>query len=178
MPRAADSPTGDRPAAPAVEHLASALVAIGVPTMPARVWAALLSHPVGRLTASDLGGVLRVSPASISGAVRYLGRVGLIRREREPGGRRDVYVLMPGAWHALLAQADQKYVPVIRALDEGVDTAHDPRSRARLAEFREYLRFVGAELGNMAERWEVHRRAHTRDGAPGGALNEGGATGG
>lgn len=142
---------------PAVEQLASALVGAGLAPMPGRVWAALLSDSDGRMTAAELAKALQVSPAGVSGAVRYLIQVGFIRRERQPGSRRDVYVAVD-AWHVVLARADRTYAPILRALDEGVASASDPQARARLAEFREYLAFVSDEMRRMGERWERHRR--------------------
>ena len=72
----------------AVEHLASALSEAGLPPLPARVWAALLSDSDGRMTAVELTEALQVSAAGVSGAVKYLVQVGWVRREREPGGER------------------------------------------------------------------------------------------
>ena len=49
-------------------------------------------------------------------AVRYLTQVRMIRRERERGSRRDVYVVMDDAWHDMLMQHDQIYAPILAAL--------------------------------------------------------------
>ena len=46
--------------------------------MPARVFAALLIAPDARLTAAELAERLQVSPAAISGAVRYLVQVRMV----------------------------------------------------------------------------------------------------
>ena len=53
--------------------------------MPARVFVALLVSDDGRRTAAELAEMLKVSPAAISNAVRYLQQVRLAVREREPG---------------------------------------------------------------------------------------------
>ena len=107
-------PSAPRPQPPratawreAVEHLASALSEAGLPPLPARVWAALLSDSDGRMTAVELTEALQVSAAGVSGAVKYLVQVGWVRREREPGGRKDVYVAMDDVWHSLLLRSDQ-----------------------------------------------------------------------
>ena len=65
----------------------------------------------GRLTSAELATLLEVSPAGISGAVRYLLQVRMIRRERERGSRRDVYVVMDDAWHDVLMQSDADLRP-------------------------------------------------------------------
>src|SRR6202050_144128 len=74
-----------------VEDLASALMEMGVPRMPARVFAALLTTDSGRLTAAELDTKLQISPAAVSGAVRYLVQIGMARRESEAGSRRHYY---------------------------------------------------------------------------------------
>ncbi|HLK79810.1 MAG TPA: MarR family transcriptional regulator, partial [Streptosporangiaceae bacterium] len=85
-----------------IERFAAVLVAAGFPAMPARVFVALLVAESGRLSAAELAGRLRVSPAAVSGAVRYLIQVGLVHKERVPGSRRDYY-RMPGTmWDDLL----------------------------------------------------------------------------
>ena len=55
-----------------VEDFALLLVDAGVPRMPARVFACVLADDAGALTAGELAERLQVSPAAISGAVRWL----------------------------------------------------------------------------------------------------------
>ena len=55
-----------------IERFALDLSEAGMPRMPARAFAAILSAHDGRCTAAALAGALRVSPAAVSGAVRYL----------------------------------------------------------------------------------------------------------
>ena len=64
-----------------IERFASVLVEAGIPRMPARVFAALLASDSGTLTAEDLSKQLQASPAAVSGGVRYLTGVGMVRRE-------------------------------------------------------------------------------------------------
>src|SRR6185436_10524901 len=65
-----------------VERFALLLDEAGMPRMPARVFAAILADDGGRLTARELAERLSVSPAAISGAVRYLTQAGMIERGR------------------------------------------------------------------------------------------------
>src|ERR1700743_728911 len=65
-----------------IERFAAVLVAAGFPPMPARVFVALLVTDSGRLSAAELAAVLRISPAAVSGAVRYLIQLGLAHQER------------------------------------------------------------------------------------------------
>ncbi len=67
-----------------VERLSLVLSDMGFPPMPARVWAALMTSETPSSTPGDLGSRLGVSPAAISGAVRYLQQVGLIERVAVP----------------------------------------------------------------------------------------------
>ena len=79
-------------------------------------FSALLVDDDGRMTAAELTSSLGSAPASISGAVRYLEQVGMVRRERERGSRRDVYVVDDDAWHGAMMRTDQVYAPMIAAL--------------------------------------------------------------
>ena len=74
--------------------------------MPARVFAALLASDAGALTSAELGEQLRISPAAVSGAVRYLAQRTWSRREREPGSRRDRYRVHSDQWYEALTNRD------------------------------------------------------------------------
>jgi DNA-binding transcriptional regulator GbsR (MarR family) len=114
----------------------------------------------GRLTSSELATLLDISPAGVSGAVRYLTQVRMIRRERERGSRRDVYVVMDDAWHDMLMQHDQLYAPILAALVEartalGLDT----RAGQRMQLSVEFIEFVTRELDGITQRWEEYKAA-------------------
>ena len=79
-PTAHDSVPHDQALTDVVEHLGGALADAGIARLPARVYAALLTTEDGRLTASQLASLLGVSPAGVSGAVRYLTQVRMFRR--------------------------------------------------------------------------------------------------
>jgi DNA-binding transcriptional regulator GbsR (MarR family) len=139
-----------------VERMGGALTSAGLARLPSRIFAALLADPDGRMTAAEIGTELRVSPASVSGAVRYLDGVGMIRREREPGSRKDVFVVDDDAWRDTLLHADRVYAPMIAELDRALDAlpADDP-ARRRIAISREFMGFVTEEMGSMSQRWQV-----------------------
>ena len=140
-----------------VERIGAAITGAGVAPLPARVFAALLVHPHGRMTSAELVEALAVSPAAVSGAVRVLEQLGWTSRERERGSRRDVYVLQGDDWHHALLGSDQTYRPIEAALDAAVGIAH-PEARARLVLSREFVVFVREEMVTMAERWDERRR--------------------
>ena len=148
----------DRAHADAVEHLGGALADAGMARLPARVFAALMAQEDGRLTSAELARLLDVSPAGVSGAVRYLTQVRMIRRERERGSRRDVYVVMDDAWHDVLMQRDQIYAPILTALVEARGAlGADTRAGERMQLSVEFLEFVTREMGGIAERWEEYK---------------------
>lgn len=148
-----------------VERMGGALTSAGLARLPSRVFAALLVDDDGRMTAAQLAAGLGVSPAGVSGAVRYLDGIGMIRRERERGSRRDVFVVDDDAWHGMLVRLDQFYAPLIAALDRGLADlpAGDPAER-RLRLAREFLAFVLAEMSDLDQRWEVRRAELGLDG--------------
>jgi len=79
------------------ERFAALMVETGLPRMAARVLGALVTTDAGALTAAELVGRLRVSPASVSKAVGYLESLDVVRRERAPG-RRERYVIDDDVW--------------------------------------------------------------------------------
>ena len=143
---------------PFIERFASVLVEAGVPPMPARVFAALLVTDSGRLTAAELTELLGASPAAISGAVRYLEQVGMISRQREPGSRRDVYLLRNDLWYEISLGRDQVLAHWANAARDGAEIL-GPRTPAgqRLADSHEFFAFLRQELPALLERWRAHK---------------------
>ncbi|HEX6149683.1 GbsR/MarR family transcriptional regulator [Nocardioides sp.] len=147
-----------------VERMGAALTAAGLQRLPSRVFAALTADEDGRMTSAELVDALGVSPASVSGAVRYLAQIGFVHRERERGGRRDVYVVDDDAWLQAMLREDQLYGPMITALEDALDHLdHESPTYRRLRLMREFLVFVGREMEGVAERWLAHRAAYERE---------------
>lgn len=145
----------------AAERLGGALVDAGMARMPARVFAAAMVDEDGRVTAAELADFLGVSAGGVSGAVRMLAQLGFLRRERDRGSRRDVYVIEEDAWHEAMTRRDQSYAPIKAALVAAGDLVgkkHPARQRLEIA--REFLDFVEAELADVLDRWEERMRAH------------------
>ncbi|HET8681936.1 MAG TPA: MarR family transcriptional regulator [Micromonosporaceae bacterium] len=130
--------------------------------MPARVFAALIASDSGRLTAAELVEQLRVSPAAISGAVRYLVQLNLATREREPGCRRDQYRVLDDTWYQAALRRDQMVSRWESAAREGVEAlgAGTPAG-ARIAETLAYFEFVQEEMPAILKRWQ-ERKAQLR----------------
>lgn len=158
-------PDGPSPAAEAkdpmfgyIERFAAVLVAAGFPPMPARVFVALLIADSGRLTAAELAQMLRISPAAVSGGVRYLIQLGMVHKERVPGSRRDCYRMPGNMWDDLLRMRDQVMSRWTALLREGIDlVGPDTEAGARLAEQAGFLEFAGKELSGVLDRWERYR---------------------
>ena len=142
-----------------VERLGAALTSAGLARLPSRIFAAVMVDEDGRMTAAEIGEALGVSPAAVSGAVKYLDGVGMVRRERERGSRRDVFVVDDEAWHDTLLQADNIYRPMINALGQGIDDLgpDDPASQ-RLVVSRAFMQFILEELRGINDRWTTRRR--------------------
>ncbi|MFB8775480.1 GbsR/MarR family transcriptional regulator [Streptomyces broussonetiae] len=141
-----------------VEHFAAQLVEAGVPRMPARVFTALLASDTGALTSAELGEQLQVSPAAVSGAVRYLAQLHLVSREREPGSRRERYRVHSDQWYESLTNRNAIIKRWEDALRDGVTSlgAATPAGR-RLTETLAFFEFVEVEVEEMMERWRARR---------------------
>jgi DNA-binding transcriptional regulator GbsR (MarR family) len=151
-----------------IERFASVLVEAGVPRMPARVFVALLATDSGRLTAAELAEILRVSPAAVSGAVRYLTQVNLVSREREPGSRRDQYHVYDDAWYEAVVRRERMMDRWTASMREGVDVlGRDTPAGARLAESVDFFEFVQEELPDLLDRWRK-RKAELHGGSSSG----------
>ncbi|MEW2128992.1 MarR family transcriptional regulator [Streptomyces sp. NPDC005435] len=149
-----------------VERFAAQLVEAGMPRMPARVFAALLSSDTGTLTSAELGEQLRISPAAVSGAVRYLAQVHLVSREREPGSRRERYRVHSDQWYEALTNREAIIKRWEDALRDGVTTlgADTPAGR-RLSDTLEFFEFIEKDVAGLMERWRAHRERRAADGA-------------
>lgn len=148
-----------------IERFAVVLADAGMARMPARVFAALLATDSGQLTAAELAELLRVSPAAISGAVRYLLQLNLAAREREPGSRRDHYRVLDDVWYEAALRRDQMIARWENTAREGIEAlgAGTPAG-ARIAETLAYFEFVQEEMPAILKRWR-ERKAGLR--APG-----------
>lgn len=144
----------------AVERVATLLTDGGMPRMASRVFAYALADDSDRYTAADFAEGLQVSPAAISGAVRYLLDTRLLFKEREPGTRADLYrIYDDDVWSAIMSAR----LPLLEMWEQAVAEAADligPEHRGgrRLRETQEFFRFTRVELAATMERWKEHRR--------------------
>jgi DNA-binding transcriptional regulator GbsR (MarR family) len=143
-----------------VERFALNLTEAGMSRMPARVFAAVLVAEDGRRTAAELADQLGVSPAAISGAVRYLTQLRLVSREREPGERVDHYRVSSDTWYEAIAHRDEMVARWLQDLTEGVKAVGpDTAAGARLEETRAFFDYLLQEVPLLLERWRARRLA-------------------
>ncbi|RZQ65367.1 GbsR/MarR family transcriptional regulator [Amycolatopsis suaedae] len=141
-----------------VEDFALILHQAGMQRMPSRVLSALLVSETGSMTAGDIAESLQISPAAVSGAVRYLAQVGLVRRTREPGERRDHYVIGDDSWYEVLSHKDRVYRHLAEVLERGAaSVGEDSEAGRRLAETREFFAYLGKEIPMLIDRWREMR---------------------
>ena len=143
-----------------IERFAELLVTGGIARMPARVFAALMVSENGALTAGELADRLQVSPAAVSGAVRYLTGVRMIERRRPLGSRRDEYWLHDDHWYEMVMSRDGLLLAWSAQMKDGVATvgADTPAGR-RMAVTAAFFDFLYEEMQSLMERWHVQRRA-------------------
>jgi DNA-binding transcriptional regulator GbsR (MarR family) len=141
-----------------VEHFALLLTEAGLPRMPARVFACVLAEDRGQLTAAELADRLGVSPAAISGAVRYLTQVGMLVRGREPDARVDHFRLHDDVWAEMYTNRLAVLSRWEDALAEGVEVlGKDSPAGRRLDESREFFEFLQGEVEGIVKRWQRRR---------------------
>jgi len=138
--------------------VAAELAAEGFPRLPAQVLMALMVSPTGTMTAAELSAGLGVSPAAVSGAIRYLGVLGFVRVAVVPGTRRHVYSLPAVPWYASTLVQD-RYSSLLALLDDGLRDLEPGTARDRLAEMADFFRFLRAEMPLLWERWRAGREA-------------------
>lgn len=143
-----------------IENFAMVLTDMGFQRMAARVFAALLVTDSGRMTAGELAETLSVSPAAISGAVRYLDQVGLVSKVRVPGERRDFYRVQDDMWYASFLKRDRLLTLWRDHAKQGIDlVGADTPAGKRLADMRDFFEFMIEEIPILFDRWHAQRAA-------------------
>ena len=137
-----------------IEKFAAVLIVAGFPPMPARVFTALLVTDSGRLTAAELVDLLQISPAAVSGAVRYLAGLGLVHKERVPGSRREYYRMPGDIWYQVMLLRNQVLIRWATLLKEGMDlVGADTPAGLRMAGHASFFEFLAAEMPALMARW-------------------------
>ncbi len=143
-----------------IERFAAELVEAGLQRMASRVFAALLASDTGSLTSAELAEQLRISPAAVSGAIRYLSQVHMVGREREPGSRRDRYQVHTELWYETITRRDQVLTRWEQTLRDGADALgrHTPAGE-RMAETADFFEYLQVEMLAIMDRWRERQIA-------------------
>jgi DNA-binding transcriptional regulator GbsR (MarR family) len=149
------------------ERFAQIMVESGMPRMASRVYAALLVTDSGKLSAPELAERLGVGASAISGAVKYLVRIRLVERGREPGARYDFCRIHEHTWSHYITQSDPVLVRVQAGADEGIALLGlDSPSGRRLDETRRFFTFIREEIRQSMEKWRRLQAAERSAGRP------------
>ncbi|MFJ7205896.1 helix-turn-helix domain-containing protein [Streptomyces sp. NPDC098789] len=145
------------------EVFATVFMQSGLPTMTARVLAALYTTDIGSLTAAELAARLEVSPASISKAIAFLESQGLIRRERDER-RRERYIVDDDVlYQSTMASARATaHLGEIARQGVGVLGPGTPAA-ARLENIARFVDFVSESIARAADqaRAVLHSKPET-----------------
>ncbi|MCX7522672.1 MarR family transcriptional regulator [Microbacterium sp. STN6] len=141
------------------EQSAAILAAAGMPKMPSRVLMVLTLAEDPGLTAVELAESLAVSAAAISGAVRYLQTLGMVRRVAQAGSRRDRYAIPDNVWSSTVAHERPVYRALAAQADAGLAaiTDRDSAAAVRLREMGDFYRFIERRLPELMVEWEQQR---------------------
>jgi hypothetical protein len=138
--------------------LAAELAREGFPRVPAQILMRLMVEPSGRLTAAGLAAALGLSPAAVSGGVRYLDVLQFIRIDTVPGTRRHVYSLTAEPWYVGTLTQD-RYAPLRAVIERGLDDVEAGPARDRVTEMADFFRFLQTEMPRLHARWRAERAA-------------------
>ncbi|WP_020579814.1 GbsR/MarR family transcriptional regulator [Actinopolymorpha alba] len=135
------------------ERFVAMMVETGLPRMVARTLACFLTSDSTSVTAAELVERLQVSPASISKAVGYLENLQLVRRERDPRGRRERYVIDDDVWYRAWSAS-------VRSIAMWADTARQGAgvlgagtpAGDRLDEMATFFGLLGRDMAEAGER--------------------------
>jgi DNA-binding MarR family transcriptional regulator len=147
-----------------VEHMARTLADWGLPRMAGRVLFAMMGADERALTAGELGERLGVSPAAISGAVRFLIQINMVVREPVPGSRRDRYRLLDDSWYEVTLAKMTLLRSLADLAEQGVAAAGGPDTPAgeRLTNMRDFYLFLQDAMPGLMAEWAARKDGSRR----------------
>ncbi|MEV0457407.1 GbsR/MarR family transcriptional regulator [Catellatospora methionotrophica] len=142
-----------------VENMARLLADWGFPRMAGRVVFTLMAADEQALTAAELAERLGVSPAGISGAIRYLVHLNMVAREPVPGSRRDRYRMVDDSWYEVTVAKMSLLKTISDAADQGVAAAggENTPAGAKLAGMRDFYAWVQDNMPSLLAQWAAHK---------------------
>jgi predicted transcriptional regulator len=139
-------------------QVASLLAANGFPRLPAAVLMALMTSEEHELSAAQLSERAQASPAAISGAVRYLATIGMVRRHRVVGSRSYVYELPEFPWYTVSVGKNELYQMIV-ALARRAAGELGPNASERMIEMADFFQFLQDRLPAVLGEWNEYRAA-------------------
>jgi len=138
------------------EQLALVYEKVGLPRMAGRILGWLLVCDPAHPTLEELATAVHGSKASMSTMTRLLEQMGILRRHRLPGERRDRVGIRSDVWSEL-SRREVAQARSIRELCDRMLTALPARSeaRARLAGYRAQYAFLEEELPRVFARFRA-----------------------
>jgi DNA-binding transcriptional regulator GbsR (MarR family) len=140
-----------------VQRAASELTAQGFPRMPASVIMALTATDDGKATAAELGERLGVSAGAISGAIRYLSAINMVRSSIIPGTRRHIYALPERPWYTASLTQPGLYAHIAALLQTEIERLPAGAARDRIGEMAEFFAFIDRRMPQLLEEWNASR---------------------
>ncbi|MBO3745594.1 MarR family transcriptional regulator [Streptosporangiaceae bacterium NEAU-GS5] len=140
------------------ERMAMMMAEWGFPRMPARVLMAVMADDAEVLTAGEIGERLSVSPAAVSGAVRYLIHLRMLEKVPLPKSRRDGYRIPEDAWYEGTAIKTDIYRAAAQMSGEAAKALGEesPAGR-RMVVMREYFEFIEDQFPRILQLWKERK---------------------
>ncbi|MEV4178983.1 helix-turn-helix domain-containing protein [Nonomuraea sp. NPDC049709] len=149
------------------EQFVAMMIETGMAPMTARVFAALFVSESGSLTAAELVQHLRVSPATISNATRWLEQRELVTRERE--ARRLRYVVDVDVWYRTWAASARSMALWAATTRHGAGIfGTDTPTGDRLHTTSQFFELLGHDMSQAAEHWRQALSTQRRRSGPAG----------
>jgi len=142
------------------ERMAALFTVAGFPRMASRVLMTLMMAAESALTAEQLKERLGISAAAVSGAVKYLERLGMVRRRAHRGSRKELYELPEQAWYTASLRQPPFYTEIAALLPDGIAAATRAGAAApleRLIEMRDFFEFMRVRMPELYEEWVATR---------------------
>jgi hypothetical protein len=140
-----------------VEQATDAFAAQGFPRTPAAVLMALMASDEGALEAGELTAALGISPAAVSGAIRYLVQLRFVRVGVVRGTRRHRYALVDEIWYAGSLRQTDRYTQLAALVEAGLPADAGSPGAARFAEMAAFFRFLEQRMPGLFEEWRATR---------------------
>ena len=144
------------------ERMAALFTVAGFPRMSSRVLMTLMLSPDAALTADQLKERLGISSAAVSGAIKYLERLGMVRRRAHRGSRKELYELPEPAWYTASLRQPPFYNEIAALLPDGIAVAEQVGAAeplARLSEMQGFFEFLRVRMPQLYDEWVQQRSA-------------------